>query len=192
MRTARLASILLLGTGLLAHCVWILEFFIPTGVSPVQDPVDALLTANPVFRIAFAISGLAFMLAGPPLVRLSPVQWAGRISAGAICTFGAGTLIAAAFPESSAPVSAVANFVFIAGAVTLILWWPPGWRAFAAIAVGIVTLVWLATVISCQLGPGHYAGIFTRALLVIRVLMLSVGLAFIVLTPVPRHAPRAV
>src|SRR4051794_22972328 len=92
----------------LAYSGWLLEFFLPTGVSPVQDPVEALLlTGPPVFRVLLAVSGVAFVLAGPPLHRLGPVQWSARLSSISVSAFGVLVLLQAAYPERTGLLSSL-------------------------------------------------------------------------------------
>lgn len=179
---------LLVGAGLLAYSAWLLEFLLPTGVSPLRDPVQRLLLdpGHPVFRDALVVAGLAFLLAGPPLVRLSPVQWTGRLSAGLVSVFGIAVLVEAAFPGAGVPIF-VTNVIFVVGTLSLVLWWPPAWRRLAATGLVLVVLSWLAVIVAN--GLGDYAGLATRVQLVVRVALLAVGLTY-VLTPVPRYASR--
>ncbi|WP_240490763.1 hypothetical protein [Amycolatopsis vancoresmycina] len=188
MRTARIASALLIGVAVLSYSGWLLEFVLPTGVSPVRDPAEALLFGPPVFRILLAISGVAFLLAGPPLHRLGPVQWSARLSSISVSAFGLGVLLQAAYPERSDVWSALLSLVLVGGVISLILWWPPGWRALAVAGLVVVLATWLAVVLARQLDT--FEGVFTRVQLVVRAALYSIGGAYAFVKPAPRHAHR--
>ncbi|MEV4057898.1 hypothetical protein AB0J55_42400 [Amycolatopsis sp. NPDC049688] len=188
MRTARIASALLIGVAVLAYSGWLLEFFLPTGVSPVRDPAEALLGGPPVFRVLLAVSGVAFLLAGPPLHRLGPVQWSARISSISVSAFGLVVLLQAAYPERSDVWSALLSAVLVGGVISLILWWPPGWRALAVAGLVVVLATWLAVVLAMQLDT--FEGVFTRVQLVVRAALYSIGGAYAFVKPAPRHAHR--
>ncbi|MFF1607002.1 hypothetical protein ACFVYA_04410 [Amycolatopsis sp. NPDC058278] len=188
MRTARIASALLMGVAVLAYSGWLLEFFLPTGVSPVRDPAEALLTGPPVFRVLLAVAGVAFALAGPPLHRLGPVQWSARLSSISVSAFGVLVLLQALYPEHSDLLSSLLSVVLVAGVISLILWWPPGWRALAVVGLVLVLATWLAVVLARQLDG--YEGVFTRAQLVVRAALYGIGGAYAFVKPAPRHAHR--
>ncbi|MEU4525521.1 hypothetical protein AB0F52_43210 [Amycolatopsis sp. NPDC024027] len=189
MRTARIASALLMGVAVLAYSGWLLEFFLLTGVSPVEDPAEALLlTGPPVFRVLLAVSGVAFVLAGPPLHRLGPVQWTARLSSISVSAFGVLVLLQAAYPERSDLLSSLLNVVLVAGVISLILWWPPGWRALAVVGLVLVLATWVAVVLARQLDA--YEGVFTRAQLVVRAALYAAGGTYAFVKPAPRHAHR--
>lgn len=177
-----------MGVAVLAYSSWLLEFFLPTGVSPVRDPAEALLAGPPVFRILLAVSGVAFLLAGPPLHRLGPVQWSARLSSLSVSLFGLIVLLQAAYPEQSDVWSALLSVVLVAGVISLILWWPPGWRRLAAVGLVLVLATWLAVVLARQLGS--FEGVSTRAQLVVRAALYGVGGVYAFVKPAPRHAPR--
>lgn len=187
MRTARIASILLVGAGLITYSGWLLEFFVPTGVSPVRDPVDALLAGPPVFRIVLAVSGISFFLSGPPLRRLAPVQWQSRLGAMSVSVFGALVLGYAAVP-GNVVLSLLLNAVFVVGAASLVLWWPPGWRRIAVVGLVLVLATWLAVLVAGVLG--EFEGIFTRLQLVVRVALLGAGAGYVLLTSGSQQAHR--
>ncbi|MEV7091210.1 hypothetical protein AB0M80_00060 [Amycolatopsis sp. NPDC051045] len=188
MRTARIASALLMGMAVLAYSGWLLEFFLPTGVSPVRDPAEALLAGPPVFRVLLAVSGVGFLLAGPPLHRLGPVQWSARLSSISVSAFGLLVLLQAAYPEHSDVLSSLLSVVLVVGVISLILWWPPGWRGLAVIGLVLVMATWLAVVLARQLGS--FEGVFTRAQLVVRAALYGVGGVYAFVKPAPRHAHR--
>ncbi|MFJ1761622.1 hypothetical protein ACIOD2_14975 [Amycolatopsis sp. NPDC088138] len=188
MRTARIASALLMGMAVVAYSGWLLEFFVPTGVSPVRDPADALLAGPPVFRILLAISGVAFLLAGPPLHRLGPVQWQARLSSISVSVFGVVVLVQAAYPDSSGAISSLLSTVLLVGVVSLVLWWPPGWRRLAVAGLVVVMATWLAVVLARQLG--EFEGVFSRLQLAVRAVLFGAGGVYAFVKPAPRHAPR--
>ncbi|MFJ7219690.1 hypothetical protein [Amycolatopsis sp. NPDC098790] len=188
MRTARITSALLMGLAVLAYSGWLLEFFVPTGVSPVHDPVEALLNGPPVFRVLLAVSGVAFLLAGPPLHRLGPVQWTARFSSISVSAFGLVALLQAAYPEQSAAFSSLATVVLVVGVISLILWWPPGWRALAVAGLVVVLGTWAALVLARQLDTAE--GVVSRLEQVVRAVLYGVGGAYAFVKPAPRHTPR--
>lgn len=177
-----------MGLAVLAYSGWLLEFFIPTGVSPVRGPVEALLSGPPVFRVLLAVSGIAFLLAGPPLHRLGPVQWTARLSSISVSVFGVVALLQAAYPEQALVLSSLATVVLTVGVVSLILWWPPGWRALAVAGLVIVLVTWGALVLARQLDMGE--GVVSRIEQVVRAVLYGVGGAYAFIKPAPRHAPR--
>jgi hypothetical protein len=177
-----------MGVAVLAYSGWLLEFFLPTGVSPVQDPVAELLTGPPVFRVLLAVSGVAFVLAGPPLHPLGPVQWSGRLRSISVSAFGVLVLLEAAYPERSDLLSSLLSVVLVAGVISLILWWPPGWRALAVAGLVLVLATWLAVLLAQELGA--YEGVFTRAQLVVRAALYGIGGTYAFVKPAPRQAHR--
>ncbi|SFW92415.1 hypothetical protein SAMN04489730_8605 [Amycolatopsis australiensis] len=177
-----------MGVAVVAYSGWLLEFFLPTGVSPVRDPAEALLAGPPVFRVLLAVSGIAFLLAGPPLHRLGPVQWSARLSSISVSAFGALVLAQAAYPASSTVLSSLLSVVLTVGVISLVLWWPPGWRALAVAGLVVVMATWLAVVLSRQLDL--FEGVFTRIQLVVRAVLFGAGGAYAFIKPAPRHVPR--
>ncbi|QRP44957.1 hypothetical protein [Amycolatopsis sp. FDAARGOS 1241] len=184
MRTARLTAVVLVGLGVVVYSAWLLEFFVPTGVSPTEQPAEDLLPASPLFRTTSGFSGLAFLLAGPPLMRLAPVHWTGRLTASSVSFFGA-VLVADAFVPGTTAVGLLANLAFVAGSLSLVLWWPPGWREWAVAGFALVLLTWALVLAASLLGPGHLEGVFTRVQLVVRAAFLIVGIAYVVVMPLP-------
>jgi hypothetical protein len=172
----------------LAYSGWLLEFLLPTGVSPVRDPAEALLGGPPVFRILLAVSGGAFVLAGPPLHRLGPVQWSARFSSISVSVFGLVVLLQAAYPEHSLVLSALLSLILLFGVVSLILWWPPGWRALAVAGLAVVVATSVAVLLTRELDA--FEGVFTRIQLVVRATLYAVGGTYAFVKPAPRHAHR--
>ncbi|WP_329071971.1 hypothetical protein [Amycolatopsis sp. NBC_01480] len=186
MRAARIAAVVLFIVGLAAYSAWLLEFVVPTGLSSLQSPAEDLLGADPVFRVARGVAGLAFVLSGPPLMRLAPVHWTGRLSAIAVCLFGFLMLADAAWPGTRL-IDVAANLVFVAGALSLVLWWPPRWREWAVGGLALVLVTWALVFVAGLLGPGHLEGLFTRAQLVVRTVLLAVGVTYVLVMPAPRR-----
>jgi hypothetical protein len=175
------ASIVLIGLGLAGYSAWLLEFFLATDVSAVHEPVWDLLHARPEFQIAVGLSGLAFFLSAPALMRLVPVHWTSRLTAASVATFGVLLMVCAGFPETVvSPI--LLNVTFVVGAVSLVLWWPPGWRALAV--GGVAFAVVAALLVAASLLTGYLEGLSTRALLVVHEAVIVVGGAYVVRTPV--------
>jgi hypothetical protein len=185
VRTARLVAVVLVGLGVVVYSAWLLEFLLPTGVSPSQQPAGDLLLAAPLFRITVGVAGFAFVLAGPPLMRLAPVHWTGRLTASSVAFLGL-VLIADSLVPGTSVVELLTNLAFVSGSVSLALWWPPGWREWAVAGCALVLITWALVFVASQLGPGHYAGVFSRVQLAVRAVLLIVGIAYVVVMPVPR------
>ncbi|WP_239153926.1 hypothetical protein [Amycolatopsis sp. FDAARGOS 1241] len=135
----------------MTYSAWLLEFVLPTGISPVQQPAEQLLSAQPVFHVALGVSGLAFTLASPPLLRLPPVHCMARMTASSLCAFGIALLGDVARPGTTA-LPLLANSAALVGALSLVLWWPPGWRAWPAVFLALVVLA-LGISPGCSPGP---------------------------------------
>jgi hypothetical protein len=182
VRTARLLAVTLVTLGVTAYSAWLLEFLLPTGLSPVQVPVRELTAVGrpyrQVFLIAQVIAGAALLLAGPPLVRLAPVHWPARLTASAVALFGIVLLADAAYPMNTS-LSLLTDMSFLLGSASLVLWWPPGWRALAVVGLILVLLTWLGTVVLTALGPEHYVGLVSRAQLLVRAFLLGAGTAYL-------------
>ena len=179
----------LVGLGVLAYSAWLLEFFLPTGVSALHDPIRELTAEGTpyrdVFRAAAAVAGLAFVLAGPPLVRMAPVHWTARMSSGAVSLFGALVMVDAAYPMSPG-VELLMNLAFVVGAGSLVLWWPEGWRTVAIAGLTAVLATWLAMLVLMLLGPGHFLGIVSRVQALARAILLAIGAAYLYRGHLPR------
>lgn len=192
VRGARLLAVTLVGLGIVAYSAWLLAFVLPTGLSPLQVPVRELMRAgNPhrdFFRVAEVVSGAAFLLAGPPLVRLAPVHWTARLSAAAVSVFGVLLLFDAGYPVN-AGIELLLNLSFVVGTGSLVLWWPPGWRSIALYALVTVLLTWLCLFVLSQLGPGHFAGLVSRLQALSRAVILAIGAAYLFRDPASGHRP---
>ncbi|GAA3541585.1 hypothetical protein GCM10022222_26570 [Amycolatopsis ultiminotia] len=187
MPAARLALVVLIGLGVLGYSAWLLEFLLPTGVSPIEAPVEDLMLARPLFRIAVGVAGLAFLAAGPPLMRLAPVHWTGRTTAVSVAGFGIVLLVDAGVPGAM-PLPLLQNVLFAVGTVSLVLWWPPGWRAWAVGALVLVLLTWALVLF----GPAPWRGVFSRAQLVVRSAELIIGGVYVVRMPLSRSRKMSV
>ncbi|WP_326568569.1 hypothetical protein VSH64_43575 [Amycolatopsis rhabdoformis] len=190
MRSARLAAVALVGLGVVVYSAWLLEFLLPTGVSPVQQSVEALLPASPLFRVTTGIAGLAFALACPPLLRLVPVHWTGRVAAITLAFFGL-VLIADALVPGTSAAQILENLAFVGGSFSLVFWWPPPWREWAVAGFALVLITWALVLIASLLGPGHLVGVFSRVQVGVRAALMGSGVAYIVIRPLPRFASRA-
>ncbi|MGW4397220.1 hypothetical protein ACWEHA_18200 [Amycolatopsis nivea] len=177
-----MASIVLLGLGLAGYSAWLLEFFMQTGVSPTEQPVWELFRAQPVFPVATAIGGLAFFLTGPALMRLAPAHWSGRLTSVSVSAFGIMLMVYAGVPETVVTPNLLSAAVAV-GALSLVFWWPSGWRACAVGCLVVVLLAWALVVASTL--TGHWEGVFTRVQLVVHSAQVVIGGAYIVQTPVP-------
>ena len=182
MHAARVASIVLLGLGLAGYSAWLLEFFMPTGVSLTDQPVWDLFYAQPVFQLATGIGGLAFFLTGPTLMRLAPVHWTGRLTSVSVSAFGIVLMVYAGVPETVVTPNLL-NAAFALGALSLVFWWPAGWRAWAVGGLVVVLIAWALVVVSTL--AGHLEGLFTRIQLVVHAVEIVIGGAYVVQTPVP-------
>ncbi|MDT7727218.1 MAG: hypothetical protein QOI21_3794 [Actinomycetota bacterium] len=164
------------------YSAWLLEFLLPTRVSPVHDPVRELTEAGmpyrDLFRAAAGVSGLAFLLSGPPLVRLAPVHWTARLSAASVSLLGILLLVGVAYP-GIAGIDLLINLAFVAGAGSLVLWWPQGWRQIAIAGLVMVLATWLAMLVLMLLGPGHFIGIVSRVQMLGRALLLAIGASYL-------------
>lgn len=186
MRAARLFAVTLISLGVLAYSSWLLEFVLPTGLSAIDTQV-ARLTAegqafSGVFRVGLLVAGLAFLLSGPPLVRLAPVHWTARLTAASVAMLGPLLLLEAAFPESNGLVL-VLNLMFVIGPASLLLWWPPGWRAFAAAGLALIVLTWAGLLVLHSLDVDHFSGVLSRLQMLVRVVLLAAGACYVIRAP---------
>jgi hypothetical protein len=189
VRAARLLAVTLVGVGVLGYSAWLVEFFLPTGVSQVHQQVRELsgegTPYRDVFRIGAVVSGLAFLLAGPTLVRLAPVHWTARLSSAAVSVFGMLVLMGVAYPRS-AGIELLVNVVFVLGAGSLVLWWPRGWRSVAVAGLALALLTWLAMLVLTSMGPDHFIGVVSRVQVLGRAVLLSIGASYLFRGPAPR------
>jgi hypothetical protein len=168
----------------------LLEFLLPTGLSPMHASVHELIgVGNPyqdVFRVAEAVSAVAFLLAGPPLARLAPVHCTARLSAAAVSLFGLVLLVDAVHPMD-AVIELLTNLTFVLGTGSLVLWWPPGWRSMAIAGLVLVLLTWLGMLVLPLLAPGLFTGLCSRVQVVSRAFVLVVGAAYLFRDDIRRH-----
>lgn len=186
MRAARLFAVTLISLGVLAYSSWLLEFVLPTGLSVIDAPVSRLMyqghAFSGVFRVGLVVAGLAFLLSGPPLVRLAPVHWTARLTAASVAMLGPLILLEAAFPENDGLVL-VLNLVFVIGPASLVLWWPPGWRAFAATGLAVIVLTWAGLVVLQSMNVDHFSGLLSRVQMLVRVALLAAGACYVIWAP---------
>jgi hypothetical protein len=186
VRAARLFAVTLISVGVLAYSSWLLEFVLSTGLSPVDTPVWRLTVGGQpyreVFRIAQVVAGTAFVLSGPPLVRLAPVHWTARLTAASVALLGVLVLAEAIFP-GNAGVLLVTNLAFVLGTGSLLLWWPSGWRAFAATGLVLIVLTWVGVLVLDSPGVGHFGGLLSRIQMIVRVVLLAAGGCYVIRAP---------
>lgn len=166
---------------MLAYSAWLLEFVMPTGVSPVTEPVEDLLLGDALFRVTTGVAGLAFLAAGPPLMRLVPVHWTGRLTAVTVAAYGILLLVDAGAPGSTL-LRLLLNVAFLVGTVSLVLWWPPVWRTWAIGGLALILATWALVL----LGPQPWHGVFTRVQLAARAAEILVGGAYVVRMPLSK------
>lgn len=197
----RVGTFVLLAAAIAAHLGWTFEFLLPTGVSPLHTPVGELSASGQsyrtVFRVANLIAGTLFVLAAPPLFRLAPVHWQGRLTVAAVFFAGLWLLAQGAFTldcaaSAGAPcaeptfghvvhrVTAVLlNLTYLLGAVSLVLWWQGAWRVIAAVGLAFETLAWGTSLVLRALGPAHYAGLAQRLELLVVTTLIATGAIYL-------------
>ncbi|MFC4004366.1 DUF998 domain-containing protein [Prauserella oleivorans] len=212
----RLASVGLLSAGTLGQLAWTLEFFLDTGLSPVHAAtVDLAASDQPytsVFRTAEILTGVAFVLAVPPLLRLAPVHRAARSTVVAVGVLGLLCVAKGAFPLDCAVsaseacreragystghvvnlvVSLLFGLLYVVGPMTVLLWWHGRWRVIPVLSVLVNTVALGGLVLAGWLGPGHFAGLAARGQLLAGTALLSCGVAYLVsITRDIRPRPR--
>lgn len=194
----------LLLIGATAHLGWLLEIVVPTAVSPLHHPPGDLGAAGQpygaVFRTVELLGGAAFVLAAPPLLRLAPVHWQGRLTVTAVCVAGILLLVHATFPPDCVAAagrgcvpsggvsvahrlhdaaSALLSLVYVAGPLTLALWWHGVWRAVVSIVVIVNALATLTVVSSELLGSGQFVGLAVRVQMLAATVVVGTGIAFL-------------
>jgi hypothetical protein len=186
VRAARLFAVTLISLGVLAYSSWLLEFVLPTGLSALDTPVPRLIADGQafsgVFRVGLVVAGLAFLLSGPPLVRLAPVHWTGRLTAASVAMLGPLMLLTAAFPGSSG-LALVIDLTFVIGPASLLLWWPPRWRALAAAGLALIILTWAGMLLLESMDVDHFAGVLSRVQMLARAALLASGACYVVRAP---------
>lgn len=201
----RMATALLLGVGIAAHLGWLAELVLDTRLSPLHDlPVGLSANGQPhrtLFRIAEATGGVAFILVTPPLLRLAPVHWQGRLTAATVFSFGALMLVRAGFPPDCAPtlseacltrgdlsldhrVNVVASVVltvqYVVGPAVLALWWHGGWGLVARGVVVVESAAAVALATGVVTGVSRFAGLAARVQLVAMSVLLCAGTVYLI------------
>ncbi|MEU6646547.1 DUF998 domain-containing protein [Saccharomonospora sp. NPDC046836] len=201
------ASVALVAVGIAGHLGWVLEFFVDTGLSPLHAATNDLTARGQphrdLFRTFEIVAGVAFLLAGPPLLRLAPVHWKARTTVVVVCVFGVLLLARAVFTlDCAASVSDICrqrtgvskahhvNFaasvllslLYVLGPLSLLLWWEGPWRVIPLAVVVLETLAWLAVVVLTSLGPRHFVGLAGRVQLLGVTVLLGVGAVYLLTT----------
>lgn len=197
-------TVTLLAVGTAAHLGWVLEYFLDTGLSPLHSfPGELSADGQPhreVFRMAEWIAGAAFLLAGPPMLRVAPVHWQGRLTVAVVCLFGMLLLLHATFPPDCAPsvseacrrrenvstshrihhlTSVLLAVQYVIGPAVLVLWWRGGWRTIPVLVLVVELLAWAAMVAIGLLGTWRFVGLPARAQLSALTVLLCAGMAYL-------------
>ncbi|MBN6036816.1 DUF998 domain-containing protein [Amycolatopsis sp. 195334CR] len=195
-RLVRLVAMALLALAVAAYSAWVLELVVPTGLSVLRSPVDEFAARDQpygeLFRTAEVIAGAAFIAAVPPLNRLAPTHWVSRLSVVAVGVFGVALIVHAALPLDCASsvnelcvgttpahhahvvLTEVLTGIYLVGAASLIVWWPPRWRA---VAIVVFVLVAGSEVGVHLVEP--VAGLATRVQALAMAALLLVGAAYL-------------
>ncbi len=207
VRTALYAAVVLMVIGGVAYWSWLLEFFLPTGLSPVHARIgEATAEGQPyrdLFRTAYVVAGIAFMLMVPPLLRLVPAQTWPRVVVLLLGIFGLNVLLSALFTLDCAPSASqrcrdliaegevsvahqihfatawVTTAIQLAAAACVERWWLGGWRTAARVAFVIVLAAAIVVAILESFGSGQFVGLLVRLQLVTMVGLLFVGAAYL-------------
>lgn len=186
----------LLASAVAAYSAWVLELVVPTGLSVLRSPVDEFAAQDQpygeLFRTLEVIAGAAFIVAVPPLNRLAPTHWMSRLSVIAVGLFGVALIVHAVLPLDCARsvnelcvgtspahhahvvLTELLTGIYLVGAASLIVWWPPRWRA-----VAIVVFVLVA---GSEFGVHlvePVAGLATRVQAIAMAVLLLVGAAYL-------------
>lgn len=193
----------LLIMGAAAHLGWVLEFILPTASSPLQVlPGDLYAVAEPhrhVFRGVTWLAGAVFVVATPPLLRISPVHWRGRLTAIAVCVLGVLLLVHATYPPDH-PVTGILHHApqdgtaahhthrvtsvllvlhYMVSSGILLLWWRGTWRMLALAVFLFELLTGFAIGVCAFIGSGELIGLPARMQLVGVTAMLGIGATYV-------------
>lgn len=197
-------TVTLLAVGTAAHLGWVLEYFLDTGLSPLHSfPGELSADGQPhreVFRMAEWVAGAAFLLAVPPMLRVAPVHWQGRLTVAVVCLFGLLLLLHATFPPDCAPsvsqvcrnrenvstshrihhvTSVLLAAQYVMGPLVLVLWWRGGWQVVPVLVLAVELLAWVALVVLSLLGSWSFVGLAARAQLAALTVLLCAGIAYL-------------
>ncbi|RZQ62565.1 DUF998 domain-containing protein [Amycolatopsis suaedae] len=205
--SARTLGLAVLGAAIVAYSGWLLQFVLPTGLDLLHARPDEASAAGqpyaPVLRGIEVAAGACFVLSAPLLSRLSPAYLLARLSVAASCLFGLLLVTHALVPldcaESASEVcrqrieagqvsgghrthrviDVLLDAIFLSGTATLVLWWPPRWRAFAAagFAAGLATQV--GTLLTTMAGTGALSGLFERLEMATMSAVMTAGLFYL-------------
>lgn len=209
----RAVTVALLLVGTVAHLGWVLGFFLDTGLSPARATTGELSAGGQPYRNTFraleAVAGAAFVLSGPPLLRIAPVTWQARLPSFVLVTFGGMLLLRAGFTLDCAEsavacggsdghstahrihqaVTVLLSFLYVVGAAGMFAFWQGRWRYVAGVALLVQVVAWLAVVGLGSFGLDRYAGLANRAQLLTLTLVLVTGIYY--LLTVGREDPWA-
>lgn len=203
--TVRATAVALMAVGVVAHLGWVLEFVVDTGLpTPRSGPGELTAAGQPhreLFRTAEWVSGVAFVLAAPPLLRLAPVHWQSRLTVLMVALFGVVEILHGTFtydcavitdgtaclpPEGPSighhvhQVTGVLLSIQIAlGPAPLLLWWRNRWRVVAGVLLVIQVVAWLVAMSGFLGGDVLLAGIATRVQLLSAAVLLGSGTVYV-------------
>ncbi|OQO90326.1 hypothetical protein B1813_18070 [Saccharomonospora piscinae] len=208
----RLTAALLL-VGAVAHLGFLAQLVVDTALSPWHTlPSQLAAVGQPsgvVFRVADGIAGGAFVLASPPLLRLAPVHWLGRLTVGLVFAFGVILLLRAAVPTECVPappglcgeptglsrtVGLSVGLQYLVGPAVVTAWWHSRWR-IAAGSVLLVQFTALTVVASAGMTDGQFLGLAVRVQAVGASVLFVLGAAYVltmgaVRPPARQRPPR--
>lgn len=200
--TVRAATVMLLLVGTVAHLGWALGFVLDTGLSPLRATTSELAADGQPYQGTFcalvAVAGAAFVLAGPPLLRVGPVNWQARCTIVILIIYGVILLLLAIFPLDCAMsvavclepsgghrlhefLTTVTGLMYVLGAASLFTWWRGYWRVVAGVAFVVQLLALLTMVGQDFLGVGEYAGLANRVQLAMIAFVLFTGICYLLL-----------
>lgn len=201
----RTVTVILLLIGTVAHLGWVVENFLPTELSPLHAlPGDLHAAGQPyreVFRAADWLAGAAFVLAGPPLLRIAPVHWQGRLTVVTVCLFGVLLLVHATYPPDcvlpeSRPcpqdhhafaaqhihdvTSLLLMLNYMVSPGVLALWWRGVWRAVALAVFAVEVLAVLTIGVLVLAGSEQFVGLAARVQLLGATVVLGIGIVYLI------------
>ncbi|MBP2180912.1 DUF998 domain-containing protein [Amycolatopsis magusensis] len=196
LRPVRRMAVALLVLAVVAYSAWLWELVVPTGLSVLRSPVDEATARDrpyrDLFRIAEIAAGIMFIVAVPPLNRLAPIHWLSRLSVVAVGVFGVTLIAHALLPldcamsvnalcegtssshQAHLVLTEVLTAIYLIGAGSLMVWWPPRWRSVAVVVFLLVA--------ASEVGV-HFveplAGLATRVQSTAMAVLLVVGAAYL-------------
>lgn len=194
----RLTAALMI-VGAVAHSGFLLEFFLDTALSPWHTlPAYLAVGDQPyrdVFRTVDWTAGCAFVLMCPPLLRIAPVHWLGRLTVVVIFATGVILLLRTALPLECVPVAAgpcdapAGHFLhssvllpavqYILGPVIVAAWWHGWWRVTVCGLLAVQLVTWTVVIVLGWLDLGWFTGLAVRVQLVACSTLLMVGAVYV-------------